>query len=62
MCVEFTVLRPHAKHWEDKNKELEFQRELDFSFLGEGLKYFWFAILFLVQVILIGVSIMWLGA
>lgn len=61
MCVEFTVLRTHANHWEDKNKGLEFQKELDDSFLGEGLKYFWFAILSLVQGILIGVSIMWLG-
>lgn len=55
------MLRPHANHWEEKNKGLEFQRELDNSFLGEGLKYFWFAILFLEQGI-IGVSIMWLGA
>lgn len=43
MCVEFAMLKKHANHWEDQNKGVEFQRELDDSFFGEGLKYFWFA-------------------
>lgn len=58
MCAEFAILRPHANHWKDKNKGLEFQRELDYSFLGQGLKSFWFAIPLLVKGILTGVSIM----
>lgn len=58
MCVEFAVLRPHADHWEVRKKGLEFQRELNNCFLVQECRYFLFAILYVVQVILIGVSIM----
>lgn len=42
MCVELAVLRTLANHWGVRNKGLELQRELDYSFLGQGLNYFWF--------------------
>lgn len=57
MCIELAVLRSYANHWEVRNKGLKFQRELGYSF-PVRVKYFWFATLFLVQVILIGASLM----